>query len=317
MKGRLHKSRSVDTKRVLAIGPTGLDILFNLSFLRSRDSSTAAAIRLSAGGSCRNLALNLAALGLDVTLLTQDYGKSLENVGIRSTADIREKWIRTPEGSKGSIAVFVVAMDEKDVVASLAQYEFAKTLFNGDAANELSEFFRDFEVLISTSSVCREFWESVKRYSQGTRQLKCLMTGGLPLPEDYLGWLDGCDLLFINRAEAEVLGFGPEDFCNEAVKRGTKAALVTLGSDSGVYYCEESGTPKRKTGPNLPGGIVSVVGAGDVFAAGVIYGVTVARDLSEAVDLGLLLAAKFVRQDNSVLDRVDDLESLCGLSHKR
>jgi sugar/nucleoside kinase (ribokinase family) len=310
MIGGLQHSRSINIKRVLAIGPTGLDIRLNLSVLHSKVSSATASFTLSSGGSCRNLAVNLATLGLDVTLLTQDYGRSLENLGIRSNVEIREKQIRTPKGSKGSLALFVAAVDEKDIVASLARYEFARTLFNEDAANELLEFFRDFEVLISTSSVGHEFWERVKHSCQGTQQLKCLMTGGLPLPEDYLGWLDRCDLLFINRNEAELLGFGPEDFCNEAVNRGTKAALVTLDRDSAVYYCEQGGTPKRKTGPSLGEGIVSVVGAGDVFAAGVIYGVMAARDLSDAVDLGLLLAAKFVTQDNNVLNKTDDLEKI-------
>ena len=264
--------------KIASIGPTGIDYFTDLS------AGNFATTREFAGGACRNIALNLCALRVDATLITQNYGNSLATHGFFTPSQINETYVNTAAEFLGWLGVYRASFDGLDIVDFHSEYEDSQSIFSESTAKELTPFLRSFDALISCSDVSEAFWFKVAPTLK-----RCLVTSGLPLPSSYLQWLNCCDLFFINREEASNLGLSPAALCQEARKRGVKNAFVTLGSEGGLYYIDERNQERHLAGPQ-PGPIISPVGAGDALVAGVICGLARHYSVEESAKLGLRAA---------------------------
>jgi hypothetical protein len=296
--------------KVALIGPVGIDILTDLSLSEEHEKNHTYT-RTYAGGVCRNIALDLTAIGINVILITQDYSSSLTEYRISTPSYLREKYIQTPVEYIGRLGIYRATFDGNDITEHISEYEFAQSVFNKGAAINLSPFLKDFNVLITCSDVSEDFWFNLPRLSKSNEvNLKCLVTSGVPLPQNYLAWLPYCDLFFINKEEAICLGFSPAEMCLEARKLGVKKVFVTLGKDGGVYYSDEQNEVMYVDSPKHPCKIVSPIGAGDAFAAGVIYGLISNYSLRRAIEIGLLSATfKLMREGSAFTEKIsiDDL----------
>ncbi|HVF32512.1 MAG TPA: adenosine kinase [Acidimicrobiales bacterium] len=99
------------------------------------------------------------------------------------------------------------------------------------------------------------------------------------------------DVLFANEAELTSL-YGSDDFdaCLEQVRRSVALAAVTRGAAGSVLV-----TPDRleEIGAE-PVEVVDTTGAGDLYAAGVLYGLAAGHDLAVAGRLGAVAAGEII-----------------------
>ena len=105
------------------------------------------------------------------------------------------------------------------------------------------------------------------------------------------------DILFCNEHEARIYsGHGADDGDREQVIRamGQDCAQVfmTCGGDGSMVY--DNGVIVNIDGHSVP--VVDTTGAGDVYAAGVLYGLTNDKSVAEAGLLGSFASAKIVTQ---------------------
>lgn len=113
--------------------------------------------------------------------------------------------------------------------------------------------------------------------------------------------IDGCDLLVLNKEEAEAMT-GEARTCPDQVKalhRFAKRVIVTDGPNTVHAYdgasCCEVTPPKVK--------VVEPTGAGDAFASGVLTGLLLKRGLCDAIKLGIV-------QSTSVIQRIGAKQGL-------
>jgi sugar/nucleoside kinase (ribokinase family) len=101
----------------------------------------------------------------------------------------------------------------------------------------------------------------------------------------------GVDLLFANESEAfEMAGTQDLTMAIEYLKTLAKTFAVTLGPKGSLIF---DGEKLLEIAP-FPVKAIDTVGAGDIYAAGVLYGITNGLDWSTAGRLGSLASAKLV-----------------------
>jgi sugar/nucleoside kinase (ribokinase family) len=240
------------------------------------------------GGSCRNTAWNLSLLGAEVTLLTQRYQRTLRSYGLEHTPPFRERFL-TREGIQDSLCVFMAFVQDGAVRASTTYYDDAPKTFDLAAAHRARQLMQRHDAVVSCTDVAFAFWRAV--VDEGPkRQFRCLLTSGYPLPDDYLKWFPGCDLLMINDDEVRALGFEPMEFCPVALEHGVRHVVVTLGVEGAALCATQGSRTERRLAPPLVHAVIHPVGAGDACAAGVIVALMRGCPLADAVDQGLAFA---------------------------
>jgi len=110
-------------------------------------------------------------------------------------------------------------------------------------------------------------------------------------PEAFLEWIDGADLLLANRDEACVLTgrADPGEAAGRLAKRFGEV-VVKLGEDGALRH--SAGASIRV--PAYPATMSDTTGAGDLFAAGFIYGITNGLTPEESAMLGGVCAAEVI-----------------------
>ena len=110
----------------------------------------------------------------------------------------------------------------------------------------------------------------------------------------------GVDLLFCNEEEAYAFtGKDTRTAAAAALVAVAPAACITCGAD-GALLCERSGTTHI---PGVQVEAVDTTGAGDLFAGGVLFGLTHGYCLADAGKLGTYASAQVVAQYGPRLER--------------
>ena len=101
------------------------------------------------------------------------------------------------------------------------------------------------------------------------------------------------DILFCNEHEAEIYaGGGGREERLRAVGRDAPLVFMTCGGDGSMVF--DAGTVTPVPGHAVP--VVDTTGAGDVFAAGALFGLTHGLGPADAARLGSFASAKIVTQ---------------------
>lgn len=257
----------------------------------------------SSGGVARNIADNLARLGCDVSMLSvigddQDGGYILSELG---KVRIGAHSVRMLRGERTGTYIAVIDTNGEMTIA-LANMEINERVTPRLIDELWPEGHKPDLVVLDTNfpenciayviERCRQ--ESIPLYIDPVSTPKALK-----LPAS----LAGVDALLPNRDEAETISgiriATPAD-CREACARirarGARRVFITLG-EQGVYA---SGPEGDALIPAVPVRVVDVTGAGDAFAAGLIYGI--AQDLPplEACRCGTAASALTLRTAQSV-----------------
>ncbi|NQV09218.1 adenosine kinase [Candidatus Woesearchaeota archaeon] len=106
------------------------------------------------------------------------------------------------------------------------------------------------------------------------------------------------DVLFANEEEAKVFtGKEPEDALNEIAEM-VEIAIVKIGKQ-GSMIKKGDNVHNIKPTPAEP---IDTTGAGDIYASGILYGLSQGYSLDKAGNLGSALGAKLVEQTGARLD---------------
>ncbi|MDM4766858.1 PfkB family carbohydrate kinase [Pelomonas sp. SE-A7] len=282
---------------LLCIGGTNIDRkLCSLSPIRPGTSNPARLVRESPGGVARNIAENLARLGLPVQLLT---AVGLDATGSSLLAQAQQAGVDTQgslqlaEASTGSYTAVLDA--DGQMLVALAQMELAEQLtpdfLRRTAAQRAQARMSVADLNLPADSLALLLEEA---HAEGRPLV--LVAVSEPkmarLPED----LRGLSCLVLNLGELEALAgqpLGTDEHRQRALarlrERGLRELVVTLGGE-GVLYSRADGRLARLAAPRVK--VQDVTGAGDAFAAGLCHGLDrEPDDLKAACKQGLALAA--------------------------
>jgi pseudouridine kinase len=289
---------------VVCIGGANMDIKCRIAGRTVMASSNPGATVLAPGGVARNIAHNLALLGVDAALIgvvgRDGFGGQLldatraagvDTSGVVLAADATGSYCAVL-ATNGELILGVAAMGilerltPRRLAAERARLADADLVVADsnlpiDTLDWLMDFAaeRGLKLAIETVSV-----------PKGGR-LKRLLAAGRPL-----------FALFCNRAEAVALTGRSElrAAAHRLHERGVRHVGIGLGR-RGMFVSDGR---RRRIVPALPAQVVDVTGAGDAAAAGTLYGLLRGHDLATAAAYGQAAAALTLTCDQAVSQRL-------------
>jgi pseudouridine kinase len=247
------------------------------------------------GGVARNVAENLARLGVHVSLLTvvgeDENGVALvqhaNDCGIDTSLVVRSEREVTPE-----YAAIVDA--EGELVLGVADMRATERICESDVARHWPVIERAGRLFVDCNVSAGVLEYCIDRCRSSTVRLAIDAVSEIKvrrLPER----LDGVDVLFLNEGEAAVyLGTGAAD-ANSVRKRGAQAVVMTRGAQGLVVAADN-----EIEIPAPPARCIDPTGAGDALVATTLYRLLQGDDLVEALRVGTVGAALTVESNASV-----------------
>lgn len=289
---------------IAVIGGSNVDIKGVSDTAFRHGSSNPGRIYKAAGGVGRNVAENLARIGLPTTLFSV-VGQDSEGdwlVDITAKAGVNTKYIeRIREGNTG--IYLSVLGDNKEQIGSIADMQLIDK-FTEDL------LIRHLSVLATAKYV---FLDTNLPQSTLAFLLNYFKEKQIPVVIDPVSakkaikikdYLDGIYLITPNKEEAEVLtGIKIENekdlevVAQKLFLLGVKNVVITLGAE-GVFVAS---TIKQSFIPSPKVDVVDTTGAGDAFVAGIVYGLYNEKDIFTACQYGHTLAAFTLAREETVV----------------
>lgn len=295
------KGVRLDTKPyVVVVGGANIDIAGKPSARLVAHDSNLGTVRLSHGGVGRNIAHNLALLGVDVRLVTA-FGDDPQAAGLM--AGCREAGIDA-SGSivvpGGATSTYLFVMDERgDMEVAINDMAILDNLVPERLA-ERRELLQGAAVVVVDTNVPAETIAWVTRTVEAPVFCDPISTAKAAKLEGSLGSLH---TLKPNRLEAASLSgvdatseWGLSHAADQLLATGLERAFVSLGADG--LLCADHTQSVRL--PLLPCQVVNTTGAGDAMMAAIVWSYLRGYDLQQSGLAGLAASAIAVESQQTV-----------------
>ena len=283
--------------KVVLIGPSHLDIFVKGNFKWEVAYSEWASIQPVPGGSVRNIAENLARIGVDTTLLTitgEDvFGRFLFEQTSKASVHIivtTDPLVRTP-------VYLALNSPSGQLLLDMLDGQECHNLFSQLFGQTHVDLLDKADFIVTSTDVRDDlfFFLAERSFEKGSSLL--LQVSAPSTASKARKWLSKADILFLNEIEASFL-VGEEihsiekslQVARQLLTFGPKLVLITLGP-RGACVATRDGVAEHIPIVNIDGEIVSTIGAGDAACAGLLYGLANGYDIHTAVLLGLAAAA--------------------------
>lgn len=270
-------------------------------------------VKIVHGGVCRNVAENLANIGSPVSFISMFEADGVgEDVRRRLAA--RGVNLKYAVDAQAGMGMWLVVMNEKgDVAGSISrQPDFSSLEKQVETMGD--EIVRNCENIVlevdMRASIAEKVYDLAEKYGKDVYVVVGNMGVILQRPD----FLSRTRLFILNEIEAgclfdcDVDGSNPEAVLEitrkEALKRGIREIVVTLGVQGSVFFDSQSGDCGHI--PAEPTQMVDSTGAGDAFFSGTVAARTRGRSLRESARLGAHLAALTIRCEESSCPRVEN-----------
>jgi pseudouridine kinase len=290
----------------LVIGTAGLDVKAGAPETRQWELSNQGAIRASIGGAARNIAENLARLGIRSVLLSA-VGRDLMGKHIIKHAKnngVRCEHMRVVDDQRTSTYVALLKPDGELFVA-ISDFEIMNAVDDAYLRRHERLFARASMIVIDATlsdEALATVFDLAARYNVRI----CADPTTPMLAGKLCPYLDKLYLITPNAAETTAL-CGLENPAHdretaiEAARRlvatGVTIAVVTLG-EQGIAYADSSGAGYIRAHQIQ---VVDSTGAGDAFTSAVIFGLLNNVEIDEAMRLGMTAASLTLQSRETVL----------------
>ncbi|GAC1391206.1 MAG: hypothetical protein NVSMB31_08520 [Vulcanimicrobiaceae bacterium] len=255
-------------------------------------------ITRSFGGVARNVAENLARLGVGVRLLSV-VGDDAD--GWALVDDLKAVGVDThlvKVATAHSTDAYGAMLDENgNLLLGISDLGALERLGPDDLEHEWPQLQDASWIFVDCNAPHLLQW-LLARKPGGTYKIAVDAVSeakGLTLPQD----LTGIDLLVLNTGEAAAYLGKPDakalDLAHALQARGVGAVVVTMGADGYVLGSEDFAFFTA-----VSASIVDVTGAGDAFIAATLYQLLAGDDLRAATRMGAVAAALTVESEESV-----------------
>lgn len=298
---------------ILVIGGTNVDIQgFSRGELRAHDSNPGY-VGVSFGGVGKNIAENIARLGINtkfITVFGQDlYGEKIKEHLTKLDIDVSDSLIL--ENEETSIYLSILDSNREMNVAISSMDIFEK--LTPDYLKNRNKKLDNAEIIIVDTNLEKESIEYITDFNTKTKiMLDTVSTKKSEKVKDIIGKFY---TIKPNKIEAELLSgikINNNDDLDKAGKffleKGVTNIFITLGSE-GVYYINES---KKGIIKNPKVSPVNVTGGGDAFVAGIAHAEFMGKDIEEAARFGIGASILTVLDENTISNKIsiDNIEKI-------
>ena len=286
--------------QVMCIGGACVDRSYNVhGNIIFNSSNPAARGEVVFGGVARNVAENLARLGVETALLTVAGN---DRLGQTMLDELRAPGVDVSLSKQieGPTDEYAAIMEHGELAVGAADMRAIESLTPADlddrweAIARVPWLFVECNVPEAVVRACADR-RSIARYKLAVDAVSAPKS--LRLPER----LDVIDVLFINEGEAQSYlgdteGTREEDLTRLLIARGAQAVVLSCAERGAI--CAQGGSLVRV--PAIQARRVSATGAGDALIAGTLRGLIAGHDLPDAVRTGAQLAALTLESERSV-----------------
>lgn len=290
---------------VLVIGSAGLDIIGRANADLHIGTSNPSNLRMSFGGTARNVAENLARLGTDVFLITavgdDPQGKQLLFQTSESGVNV-DYAITVPDQPTGTYLAILdnqgilhLGMDDMRVIDAITS----------EYLRQQRELFKGAIVVFVDANLPPKTLKTAVSIAWRAKIPIAADPTSASLAPALLPHLERLWLITPNETEAEILCPHPVPHADRDMAIDAARHLVSQGVDIAIITMAEFGlgyASADRSGhvPALHTEIVDPTGAGDALTAAVIFALLNDIPLDEAVRLGLSAAALTLRSPGTV-----------------
>ena len=285
-------------KKIVVIGGMNIDILATADPLHFNDSSIGS-IQTAFGGVGRNIAENIARLGLEVSLCSvigdDNFGTMVlehaKSIGINTSL------IQTIKSSRtGS---YLAVSDNQDMVVGINDMDISSHMDIEWAKNYL-DTLRTFDLLVLEANLPLQTLQFLCESLQ-EKQIIIDPVSAVKAPR-LMDSLSFIDTLKCNSLELRALT--NESVIANAITKllaiGVKRVIVTQGKDDIIDATNDYQyhyTPKLTT-------IVNVTGAGDAFSAGIASGMALGLSQDQQITLAMKMSEITIQSVSTVSDQI-------------
>ncbi|CAH0120386.1 MULTISPECIES: carbohydrate kinase [unclassified Paenibacillus] len=257
----------------------------------------------SCGGVARNVAENLARLGLHATLVScvgnDREGELLLDETRRAGVDVSQVNV-LPDERTGTYTTLLDTTGEMFI--AIANYNVLDRLTSSMLAERWSAVASSQAVFLDSNVSAESLSYVIERCRDENIPLY-VDPVSLPDAQKLPQRLDGVHCIFPNRHEAGFLAgmvIERAEDCRIAARKikdkGVRNVIITMG-DQGLFYSSEE---EERFLPTFSTEVVDVTGAGDAFTAGYLFGIVREESMHRACQLGLAASSIALQSDQSV-----------------
>ena len=298
---------------IVVVGGANLDVKATLPEGAVAATSNPGTVGFSAGGVGRNIAHNLARLGVHTSLITVFGNDTAADALAAETlaAEVDLSFVVRSARPSGS---YVALLDDRgELVTAVNDMRLMESL-TPDRLAPARAALDEAEFIIADCNIPEDtLVHLVKHFGHK------LMVDPVSVPKAHklVAALDAGGLFAAtpNRAQLSVLG-GAQDVhlaASRVVQRGVENLVVHLGAEGACLATVAQVTPLASLPPAR---IVDVTGAGDAAVAGLAFGLWRGMGLADAARLGQAAAGLVLGSSRSTLSEIDpaQLYALAGLA---
>ncbi|NIM94298.1 MAG: ribokinase [Anaerolineales bacterium] len=291
---------------ILVIGSAGIDIVGRAMGGLRPGTSNPSHVRTSAGGAARNVAENLARLGLEVNLVTAIGDDTTGHWLLEQAEDVGinvEHALMVSEDPTGAYLAFLdhhgtlhLGMDDMRVIQNITP-EYLK---------ERRQLFTDAQAIFLDANLPKKSLATAISLAKRANIPIAADPTSINLAPNFTDHLEDLWLITPNEAEAEVLCTHPVphedpgqvvDAARHLVSEGVEVVIITM-AEFGLGYATHHGSGHV---PAIKTEIIDPTGAGDALTAAVIFALVNEIPIDEAVLLGLSAASLTLRTSGTVV----------------
>lgn len=261
---------NVDSQ-VLVIGSATYDISGHLTVDTVPGDSNPGCIRGSCGGVGRNIAENMARMGISVSLLSTFGEDSFSAILMDSCRKCGIDFSGSYFSRNYSSNAYLSVIDKKgELLIAASDHELFES-FPPEALERNAEYIGSFPYVFLDANLTEELLIIAADAARGKVFADAVSVAKAVRLKSIL---DKIDTLKVNRAELSAIAEMPagtvtevKSACESLMRRGIHRVFVTMGMNGSCCY-DASGFTAF---PAFPARVVNVTGAGDAFAAAVVY----------------------------------------------
>ena len=304
-------------KKVVIIGASNIDIKGKSRTKTFSKTKNPGKVEFSPGGVGRNIAENLARLGVHSTLLSVVGNEGFSDLLINSTknAGVDVSKIKKCEENSGIFLAIINSRGELD--ASISDMGIMSEI-TPEYIRENIDIIKESDYMVVDADIpdqtLLELLSISKKYSIPI----CVEPVSPSRAHSIQNYMNGVTLTTPNKEELESLvnrQITDEkdiiDASEELLKMGVENIIITLGSEGA--YCA-SKTFKGFI-PSVRTMVINSVGAGDALVAGTIAGLMDCKSFEESVKIGIACATITITDEKAVSDKLTKEKAL-GIAGK-
>jgi len=260
---------------VIVIGGANLDIKGRSLETLIPHTSNPGVIEASPGGVARNIAENLARLGVKTILLTalgDDANATFIKEKTKESGVNMDYIIEVPQ--QNSSTFIAILNKEKDLEVGISDMSILKFL-TPQFFESNEKILKEASIIVLDVSIPMKSIEYIVNFSQKYSIPLCVDPVSVAKAKRIIPFLNKITAITPNRNEAEALvNLKIENIKDivvigrELIIKGIQVAIITLGAE-GVYLVSPE---ERGFIPSLATIVVDSIGAGDALIAGTVYG---------------------------------------------